>query len=134
MIKNKLVQLSILLILTITIEGCDAYNLNIVVRQSISNNSSDTIFLTNSKNEFRGYGIKDTIICFPFAETIFYDAKLHKQPLEPYNFPLIPQESIIKTSSGRILIKDIFDENNWQFDTQKKHEWLRFVITEDDLK
>jgi hypothetical protein len=29
-------------------------------------------------------------LLFILTETIFYDAKLYKQPLEPYNFPLIP--------------------------------------------
>ncbi len=132
--KVKFTNLLSLVFVAIILSGCDAWSIDIVVRQSIKNLSSDTIVFINSKNEFRGISIEDTIICFPYSETIFYEASLQKQPLEPYDVPLILQDVLINTSSGRILAKDIFNNNNWEFDKQKKQEWLRFVITEKDLE
>ena len=134
MIKNKFVILFSFLISTISLVGCDTSFTDIIVRQSINNLTSDTIVVTNSKNEFRGFKIKDTIVCLPFSETIFFDAKLRKQPLEPYDMSYISQSAIVSTSSKRNLTKDIFDNNNWEFKKRKKQEWLQFSITENDLK
>ena len=134
MIKYKYMILFCLLMPMVALVGCDASFTNIIVRQSINNLSTDTIVVTNAKNEFRDFEIEDTIICFPFSETVFFDAILRKQPLEPYNRHYISQKAIINTSSKRNLSKDIFDDNNWEFDAQKKREWLRFTITEKDLE
>jgi hypothetical protein len=123
----------VLFALSLVIIGCDSYPVDINVKQSIKNMSSDTITIVNSLKEFQGIDV-DTIICLPNSETIFFDCTLHKQPLEPYNIPLIYEGSSIYTSSGRLLIKNIYNNSHWNFDKQKKYEWLSFTIEETDLK
>lgn len=112
---------------------CDSLPIDIEVKQSVNNITSDTIVIINSRKEFHGIDI-DTIICYPSSEKIFYNNIHKKQPLEPYDIPLIYKGSCIITSSGRQLIKDIFDKKKWDFDKQKKSEWLSFTIREADLQ
>ncbi len=134
MIKNKLIKLLCLLVSMATIVSCDAWSTYITVKQSINNLSSDTIIVSNSKNEILGFKIEDTIICLPFSETIFFDTVLHKQPLEPYNSYFISRNTTVNTSSNRNLAKDILDDKNWNFIKNRKQELLIFTITESDLE
>ena len=130
MLKRKIFVLFTLFLVT---TGCDSYPIDINVEQSIKNMSSDTITIFNSLKEFKGIDV-DTIICLPNSETIFFNCILTKQPLEPYNIPLVYEGSVIYTSSGRNLVKNIFDKNNWVFIKNSKQEWLIFTITESDLE
>jgi hypothetical protein len=112
---------------------CDVSIGNIRIKQSIKNSTSDTIIIVNSVKQFRGVNI-DTIICYPFSETIFINTLLKKQPLEPYDSPFIYEGCIVKLSSGRTLKKDIYNTANWQYYDEKNQEWLRFCITVEDLE
>jgi hypothetical protein len=135
MLKRKILMLFALLlaITLLVIARCDSYPIDINVKQSIRNINSDTIIIFNSLKEFKGIAV-DTIICLPNTENIFFNCTLTKQPLEPYNVPLVYEGSIIYTSSGRKLVKDIFDNSNWDFIKNSKQEWLIFTITESDLE
>ena len=133
MIKNSLIWNSLIISMALIV-GCDSWNVEIVVKQSINNLSSDTIVVVDSGNEFRGISVKNTITCFPFSETLFFDAVLNKQPLEPYDMPYISQNATVYTSSKRILTKNIHDEKNWRFNKTRKQEYLKFTINEEDLE
>jgi hypothetical protein len=130
MLKMKIFILFVVLLGAIR---CDSWPIDINVKQSIKNMSSDTIIIFNSLKEFKGIDM-DTIICIPNSEKIFFNSTLTKQPLEPYNIPLVYEGSVIYTSSGRNLVKNIFDNNNWDFIANSKQEWLTFTITESDLE
>jgi hypothetical protein len=131
---RKICSFAIMLSLLIYITtSCDAWSVDINVQQSIYNQTSDTIVIINSKKEFCGIDI-DTIVCYPFSKKVFYNNTHKNQPLEPYNIPLIYEGSEIVISSGKLLMKDIFNDNNWVFDKQEKHEWLSFTIDETDLE
>jgi hypothetical protein len=130
MLRRKIFVLSTLLLI---LTGCDSYPIDINVKQSIKNMSSDTVIIFNSLKEFKGIAV-DTITCLPNSENIFFDCTLTKQPLEPYNIPLVYEGSVIYTNSGRNLVKNIFDNNNWDFIKNSKQEWLIFTITESDLE
>lgn len=129
---KKLYNFVIIFLVACTATMCDSFPVDINVQQSINNLSSDTIVIINSKKEFKGIDIS-TIICYPFSKKIFYNNTHKKQPLEPYDFPLVYESSSIVTSSGRLLIKDIINKSNWNFDKQANHEWLSFTIEETDL-
>jgi len=124
-----------IVIFIVLLYGCDAwfFDSKIRCRQSINNLTSDTITIINSKSEIHNINI-EKIICYPFSEVVFYDYTTQYQPLNVYTIPVIYEGSTIITSSNRQLIKDIFDNSKWDAIHKKGDVWIKFTITEDDLK
>jgi hypothetical protein len=129
--KNNIYGFIMTLFIVRTLTMCDASSKMISVKQSINNLTSDTIIIINS--EFRGLGM-DTIICYPFLETVFFDKFLIKQPLESYDAPFIGIGSLINVSSGKYLTKNIFEISEWERIFTKDHQWMKFTILEIDLE
>jgi len=125
-----------MLVLSVLIlSSCDACLVDCKVRwrASIENTTKDTIMIINSVNEIHGVNISK-IECLPYSENTYFDIIRHYEPLTDYFFSFIYEGSIITTSSGRTLKKDIFDMSNWENISKKKDFKAKFVIAEDDLE
>ncbi|GHU75161.1 hypothetical protein FACS189413_19760 [Bacteroidia bacterium] len=124
-----------LLILILILSSCDAwfFDSEIRWRASIENLTSDTITITNSQEEVHGVNISK-IVCVPYSENTYFDILYPYEPLDDYFFSFIYEESVITTSSGRTLKKNIFDMSKWENLSKRKDMKAKFIITETDLE
>ena len=125
--------LIILFILLLGLSSCDEYSDYSI---GIINNSSDTISIYYSGTTAYRNGV-DTVVVFPNRENIYYNAE--GRTIKSKNFDCDPQisenEVTIKTSSNRILSKEIWEQSNWECDTDRKNTFynMTFTISETDL-
>jgi hypothetical protein len=125
----------LLILLILTLSSCDAWLFDSKVRwrASIENLTSDTITIINSRDEVYGINIKE-LICLPYSENTYFDISYPYEPLTDYFFSFIYEESIVTTSSGRTLKKDIFDMSKWENLSKRKDMRAKFIITEAHLE
>lgn len=128
--KTFLVFLSVLIA---GLTSCEKY---IEYQSIIDNRSSDTISV-----HFQGTTAyiqqTDTVIVPPYTKTVYY--KFTGRTIPARNRICNPQisgnETTITTSSGRRLIKDIANKNNWICETNDDNSFWNqiFSINENDL-
>jgi hypothetical protein len=97
----------------------------------MDNQTNDTINISfTSKNH--------TIVCLPHSVSLIYGTEgrvVSNFECNPQLFKNSKSEIKITTNTGKILKKDIFNNNNWECSGDKKKGWdMIFVITENDLE
>jgi len=113
-----------------------------VFKVNIINNTNDTIYFNIGELYLPKYHPDGIIICLPKTETLYYNAQYpyFYDCSDYFDILLLNNLSLIKTSSGRKLNKDITNSANWKCKNYNKIDSYTalleviFEINEEDLE
>ena len=126
---------TISIIILFLCSGCDYY---CDYFTGIDNQTADTVICVFSGTTAYVQTV-DTVVALPHQETIYFEA-ISATRVFPKNWECDPKiasdEVVVTTSSGRTLMKDISDKNNWYCETYEGASYWRmiFLIEEENLE
>ncbi len=132
--KKLMIILNVLCIVTLLVGtlGCDYFSLCYMY---VDNQTNDVIRITVSEKP--PYYPKIVLEVLPNSKGLLYEDGIPDKKINCADMlrPINEVEVDIQTSSGRTLIKEIWDISNWRCSGSWEEGWEQtFTITEDDLE